>query len=58
MDARIGDPAQALQDGITVFDAGADACTLFADAANPTSNGIYERIGFRAVAETVEAAFV
>ena len=25
MDARIGDPAQALQDGITVFDAGADA---------------------------------
>ena len=40
------------------FESGADACTLFADAANPTSNGIYERIGFRAVAETVEAAFV
>ena len=40
------------------FDDGARACTLFADAANPTSNGIYERIGFRPVAETVEADFV
>lgn len=40
------------------LDAGAKACTLFADAANPTSNGIYERIGFRPVAETVEADFV
>jgi predicted GNAT family acetyltransferase len=37
--------------------AGARACTLFADAANPTSNGVYERIGFRPVAETVEAEF-
>lgn len=36
---------------------GARACTLFADAANPTSNGVYERIGFRPVAETVEAEF-
>lgn len=36
---------------------GARACTLFADAANRTSNGIYERIGFRPVAETVEAEF-
>jgi GNAT superfamily N-acetyltransferase len=40
------------------FAAGARACTLFADAANPTANGIYERIGFRPVAETVEADFV
>lgn len=40
------------------FDAGVRACTLFADATNPTSNGIYERIGFRPVAETVEADFV
>ena len=38
--------------------AGATACTLFADATNPTSNGVYERIGFRPVAETVEADFV
>jgi len=39
------------------FAAGAEACTLFADAANATSNGVYERIGFRRVAETVEADF-
>lgn len=39
------------------FAAGARACTLFADAANATSNGVYERIGFRPVAETVEAEF-
>ena len=37
--------------------AGAAACTLFADAANTTSNGVYRRIGFRPVAETVEADF-
>ena len=28
---------------------------LFADATNPTSNGVYERIGFRPVDEVVEA---
>lgn len=27
---------------------------LFADAANPTSNGVYERLGFRQAAEVVE----
>jgi predicted GNAT family acetyltransferase len=27
---------------------------LFTDAANPTSNGVYERLGFRAVAEVVD----
>ncbi len=27
---------------------------LFTDAANPTSNGVYERLGFRPVAELVE----
>jgi predicted GNAT family acetyltransferase len=31
---------------------------LFADAANPTSNGVYERLGFRPVAEVVEARLV
>jgi len=39
------------------FEVGAEACTLFADAANPTANGVYERLGFRRVAETVEADF-
>jgi len=28
---------------------------LFADAENATSNGVYERLGFRAVAEIIEA---
>jgi predicted GNAT family acetyltransferase len=27
---------------------------LFTDAANPTSNGVYERLGFRAVHEVVD----
>jgi predicted GNAT family acetyltransferase len=32
-------------------------CTamLYADAANPTSNGVYERLGFQAVGEHIEA---
>ena len=30
------------------------AIILYADAANPTSNGVYERLGFRVVAEVVE----
>ncbi|MBU6243758.1 MAG: GNAT family N-acetyltransferase [Actinomycetales bacterium] len=32
-----------------------DTVMLFADAENPTSNGIYERLGFEAVTEVVEA---
>jgi ribosomal protein S18 acetylase RimI-like enzyme len=31
---------------------------LYADAANPTSNGVYVRLGFRQVAEIVEVALV
>ncbi|EXG80374.1 GNAT family N-acetyltransferase [Cryptosporangium arvum] len=34
-----------------LLDIGAAAVLLFTDAANPTSNGVYERIGYRAVAE-------
>jgi predicted GNAT family acetyltransferase len=33
------------------------ACTLYADAANATANGVYTRIGFRPVAEIVETVF-
>lgn len=33
---------------------GAAGVCLFADQANPTSNGVYRRIGFRPVAETVQ----
>ncbi|GAA3393656.1 GNAT family N-acetyltransferase [Cryptosporangium minutisporangium] len=33
-----------------LLDIGARAVLLFTDAANPTSNGVYERIGYRALA--------
>lgn len=36
------------------LDAGALACMLYADAANPVSNKIYERVGYRLVAEGQE----
>ncbi|MEM8924762.1 MAG: GNAT family N-acetyltransferase [Actinomycetota bacterium] len=35
------------------FEHGADACTLFSDLANPTSTGLYRRLGFRPVADHV-----
>jgi GNAT superfamily N-acetyltransferase len=34
----------------------ADVVLLYTDAANPTSNGVYERLGYRAVSEVVELA--
>jgi RimJ/RimL family protein N-acetyltransferase len=37
------------------FAAGADACTLYTDADNPTSNGVYARLGFQLVGSIVEA---
>jgi predicted GNAT family acetyltransferase len=39
------------------FAVGATACTLFTDAANATSNGVYERLGFRLVGEIIDARF-
>ncbi|MFD5727696.1 GNAT family N-acetyltransferase [Streptomyces sp. NPDC058368] len=35
----------------TALDGGAEHVLLFADPANPTSNGVYRRIGFRAGAD-------
>lgn len=35
-----------------ILDAGATPC-LFTDLANPTSNGVYQRIGFEPVLDTV-----
>ncbi|MFJ2708817.1 GNAT family N-acetyltransferase [Streptomyces sp. NPDC087428] len=35
----------------TAREAGADEVLLFADLANPTSNGVYVRIGYRAVSD-------
>ena len=37
--------------------AGAQEVLLYTDLANPTSNGVYQRIGFRPVADYVELAF-
>lgn len=39
------------------LDAGAVACSLFTDLANPTSNKIYQAIGYRPVADVLRYAF-
>jgi predicted GNAT family acetyltransferase len=39
------------------LDDGAGACMLYADRANPTSNRVYQRIGFRPVGDTQEWVF-
>jgi predicted GNAT family acetyltransferase len=39
------------------LDAGGSACMLFTDQANPTSNAIYQRIGYRPVATAAEYRF-
>jgi GNAT superfamily N-acetyltransferase len=40
-----------------LLEAGNRFCFLYTDAANPTSNAIYERIGYRMVAEAAAIAF-
>ena len=40
-----------------LLDEGRRFCFLFTDLANPTSNGIYERIGYVRVAESAMVAF-
>ena len=40
------------------LDAGKRFCTLFTDRANPTSNAIYRRIGFRPIADFAEVRFL
>ena len=40
-----------------VLDAGKRFCFLYTDRSNPTSNAIYERIGYRTVAEAAAIAF-
>ena len=41
----------------TLLDGGRSFCFLFTDLANPTSNAIYERIGYVRVAESAMVAF-
>ncbi|MGH9000773.1 MAG: GNAT family N-acetyltransferase [Acidimicrobiia bacterium] len=39
------------------LEGGASTCMLYTDEANPTSNGIYQRIGYRPVAEARQYRF-
>jgi predicted GNAT family acetyltransferase len=39
------------------LDEGADTCMLYADVANPTSNGVYRRIGYRKIGDSVTLRF-
>jgi uncharacterized protein len=48
--------SQRLLDG-RLFEGGRRFCFLYTDLANPTSNAIYERIGYRKVAESAEIVF-
>jgi predicted GNAT family acetyltransferase len=48
--------SQRLLDG-RLFEGGRRFCFLYTDLANPTSNAIYERIGYRLVAEAAEVVF-
>jgi uncharacterized protein len=48
--------SQRLLDG-RLFDGRRRFCFLYTDLANPTSNAIYERIGYRRVAESAEVVF-
>ncbi len=41
----------------SLLDAGNEFCMLFADTANPTSNGIYQRIGYRPLQEFTHYKF-
>jgi predicted GNAT family acetyltransferase len=49
--------SQRLLDG-RLFPGGRRFCFLYTDLANPTSNAIYERIGYRRIAESAEIVFV
>ena len=48
--------SQRLLDG-DLFPGGRRFCFLYTDLANPTSNAIYQRIGYRRVCESAEIAF-
>ncbi|HJQ75150.1 MAG TPA: GNAT family N-acetyltransferase, partial [Gaiellaceae bacterium] len=48
--------SQQLLDG-RLFEGGRRFCFLYTDLANPTSNAIYERVGYRRVAESAEIVF-
>ncbi len=54
--ALTAEVSQRLLDG-RLFDGNRRFCFLYTDLANPTSNAIYERIGYRRIAEAAEIVF-
>ena len=56
---RNGVNGSAVTAGVTrwALDRGASDAVLFTDLANPISNSIYQRIGYRPVMDVVEVAF-
>jgi hypothetical protein len=40
-----------------LLEAGHGFCSLYTDLANPTSNALYQRVGYRPVADAIEIAF-
>ncbi len=40
------------------LDAGRAFCSLYTDLANPTSNSVYRRIGYRPVSDVVDLDFL
>jgi hypothetical protein len=54
--ALTAEVSQRLLDG-RLFDGERRLCFLYTDLGNPTSNAIYERIGYRRVAEAAEVVF-
>jgi len=40
-----------------MLDDGREFCTLYTDLSNPTSNGIYQQIGYRPIADVVDLLF-
>ena len=54
------DDAAAVTAAVTVsaFERGAELCMLYTDEANPTSNRVYSRLGYRPVSTSVMVSFV
>ena len=50
-------PARAWRLSQQMLDAGWEFCVLFTDLANPTSNSVYQKIGYRPVCDFDELEF-
>ena len=41
-----------------IFDKGKSLCNLFTDLSNPTSNSIYQKIGYKKLGESIDLKFI